>query len=242
MLLSDDTSVVIIHASVTGRKSRTEVLSVEVDPESGKERKQTKTDTVVENREKFDAATSLMNKLRRLASDYCTSSPIGQLTDPTRLAQLEAEQREIEREINDWNDQPGQVHFVEHDVIVMPIGRILDEKTQAKLLRTVREALQEGKRLLEAGDVKALGGFLNNRKNLAALMPPIVGRVVEQALEALRDGRKRTMTLVRELEQAPEQAAKAVIEAGVLADVETALVWVEDTQQQAQQVAHEDTH
>lgn len=227
MLLSEDTHVVIIHAGVTGRKSTTTVLSTNVDPETGKERKSTKTDTVVENRAKYDEATSLVNRLRRLASEHCTFSPIGQLTDSVRLAKLEEERAQIEAEINAWNDAEDQVHFIEHDVIVMPIGRILDEKTQAKLIDAVHKALVEGRTLLEKGDVKGLGSFLNNRKNLAALMPPIVGRVVQSALDALTDARKRVMVLVRELEKDPVEAAAEVIGAGLLADVETALTWVE---------------
>jgi hypothetical protein len=103
---------------------------------------------------------------------------------------------------------------------------VLDEKSQKRLCDTVSEELTKARGLLKAGDVKELGAWLQHRKNLAGLMPPIVARPVQFALDQLASERKRVNTLIKDGKLTPE-AAGAMAEVD---EIDTALAWVSTSQ------------
>ena len=223
--MSDDAHALAIYAAISGRTSHTELIDQTVT--NRVEETEKKTLTTIADVVQFRTATALVGKLRACLGRFATNvEPLGYITDPARLAEFRAEVAEVTREIDDHNGVPNQPHRIKYDVLVLPVGRILDERSQKRLCETVSEALTEAKALLQKGDVKELGYWLQHRKNLGGLMPSIVGRVVDSAIDQLTYQRKRVMKLIKDGERSP-------VEAGALADVDLindALVWVSTSQ------------
>jgi hypothetical protein len=225
MTLSDDTHALGVHAKISGRSSTTVTVGRKTDGRTEETDKETK--TVITDLPQYEAATALVGKLRGCLTRYATNvEPVGFVTDSARLAEFNAAIEEVEAEITAHNERLNQPHPIAHDIMRLSIGRIMDEGTQRSLCRTVSEALTEAKGMLQAGDVKALGYWLQHRKNIASLMPRIVGRVVECAIEQLTVQRKRVTKLIKDGERLPADA-------GALAEtdqVDDALAWVETSQ------------
>jgi hypothetical protein len=218
--LSDDSFAIGIHAAVGGKSSTTELLEHNVEGKT--EEKASRVETTIVNVEQHAAGTKLVNRLRALLPKYATCvEPLGYMTDPERLNNFNREVSEIEEEIRVHNAIPGQTARIKFDVLALPVGRILDEKTQHRLCDAVTEALTEGKEMLIKGEIDDLQQHLNHRKNIAGLMPPIVGRVVQSAMEQLREERKLVAKLVKSGRTPTEAGAQAKFDL-----VDDALVWV----------------
>lgn len=223
--MSDDAHALAVYASIAGRTSTTALVNRKVDGRTEETLKET--NVFITDLPQFEKATALVGKLRACLGRYATNvEPLGYITDPMRLAEFRAAVALVETEIDEHNAQVNQPHPIKHDVLVLPVGRILDERSQKRLCDTVSEALREAKALLQAGNVKDLGYWLQHRKNLAGLMPAIVGRVVDAAVDQLTTQRKRVAKLIKEGERAPTDA-------GALAEtdqIDDALAWVETSQ------------
>lgn len=222
LTMSDDAHALAVYASISGRTTSTEIVGESRD---GDERTTEKrTEEVIANVAQYDRAKGLVGKLRAALSRYATNvEPLGFITDPVRLTDFKAAVAEIEAAIEKHNAELGQSARITHDVLCLPIGRVLDEKSQRRLCAMVAEELTKARAMLKAGDVKNLGAWLQHRKNLGGLMPAIVGRVVDSAIEQLTEQRKRVTKLMKEGERTADDA-------GALAEVnqiDDALAWVE---------------
>ena len=227
LMISSDTHSIGVYCSVGGKESKTIELENVLDGESKRTRKETREE--IANVDLYEHAKTLVNKMRAACTKYATNvEPLGYLTDGTRLKLFQERVKEIRAEIHEHNnpaDGTMQPHPVKCDVLVLPIGQILTPEAQAKLYGTVESELREALAMLRAGQVKDLGAWLQHRKNLAALMPNIVQRAVQDALDQLDEQRVRVNKLMK--------AERTASEAGAMAEVdlvETALVWIGTSQ------------
>ncbi len=219
--MSDEAHALAVYASIAGRTTSTELLSQDRDGEE--QTTERKTQEVIANTAQFEKAKSLVGKLRAALARHATNvEPLGYITDPGRLAEFKVEIANTEREIDAHNAEMDQAHPIRYDVLVLPIGRVLDEKSQRRLCATVTEELTNARTMLKAGDVKGLGAWIQHRKNLGSLMPSIVGRVVDAAITQLTDERKRFGKLLK-ADFTPERAALEM----QVDQVDDALAWVE---------------
>lgn len=219
--LSDEAYGLGVYASITGRTSKTEVIDQNKVEET--EHTESRVNTTIANVTQYEAAKTLVNALRAALPRFATNvEPLGYITDPTRLAEFKACVAEIEAKIEAHNADPDQQHRIKYDVMTLPIGRVLDEKSQRRLCATVSEALTEARALLKAGDLAGARYFLAHRKNLAGLMPAIVGRVVQTAIESIGEQTKKLGKLIK----APMDPAKAALEMDVSL-IDDALAWVD---------------
>lgn len=223
--MSDEAHALAVYASIGGRSTSTELVGEDrVGDEKTTERR---TEEVIANVEQYERAKGLVGKLRAALNRFATNvEPLGYITDPARLAEFREAIAEVEAKITAHNEEFGQAHVISHDVLILPIGRVLDEKSQKRLCSMVSEELRNARSMLRTGKVKELGAWLQHRKNLAGLMPSIVGRVVDAAIGQITEQRKRVAKLIKDGERLPE-------EAGGLAEVDQvddALAWVETSQ------------
>jgi hypothetical protein len=219
--MSDEAHALAVYASIAGRTTSTELLSKDRDGEEVTTER--KTQEIVANAEQYEKAKSLVGKLRAALGRHATNvEPLGYLTDPARLAEFKVTVAAVEAEIEAHNAILDQCHPIRHDVLILPIGRVLDEKSQRRLCATVTEELTTAKLMLQNGDVKNLGAWLQHRKNLASLMPSIVGRVVDSAIEQITDQRKKVAKLIKAGLTVEKAAAEIEVD-----QINDALAWVE---------------
>jgi len=222
LTMSDDAHALAVYASISGRTTSTEIVSTEHD--GSEQTTEKRTEEIIADVAQYDRAKGLVGKLRAALSRFATNvEPLGYITDPVRLADFKVATAEIEALIETHNNELGQSAHITYDVLCLPIGRVLDEKSQRRLCSMVAEELATARKMLKAGDVKNLGAWLQHRKNLAGLMPAIVGRVVDSAIGQITEQRKRVNKLIKDGE-------RTAADAGALAEVDQiddALAWVE---------------
>ncbi len=219
--MSDNAHALAVYAGISGKTTQTEVVDESTVDKT--QEKETRVNTTIANVDQFKAAQTLVNALRACLPRFATNvEPLGYITDPDRLAGFQSAVDEIEAKIEAHNAIENQEHVIKYDVLVLPIGRVLDERSQRRLCATVSEALTEARTMLKAGDIAGVRYWLAHRKNLAGLMPAIVGRVVENAIGQITDQSKRLAKLIK-VPMAPEKAAEQM-EVDLIDD---ALAWVE---------------
>lgn len=219
--MSDNAHALAVYASIAGKSTSTEIISEDTVDKT--QEKETRTNTVITNVDQFKSAQTLVNSLRACLGRFATNvEPLGYITDPDRLAEFIEATSKIEAKIEAHNATEDQAHRIKYDVLVLPIGRVLDEKGQRRLCTTVSEALIEVRGLLKAGDVDGVRYWLAHRKNLAGLMPAIVGRVVQSAIEQITTESKRLAKLIK-VPMTPEKAAEQI----EVDQIDDALAWVD---------------
>lgn len=229
--ISDDAHALAVYVSIGGRKTSSEELeNNKVDQTQTIERR---TEEVIANVEQYEKAKTLAGRLRAAVARHSTNvEPLGNLTDSKGVAAFRETVAEILTAIDAHNAEPMQQHRIKRDVLILPVGRIFDESTQQRLCSMVAEELTNARTMLKAGDAKGLGAWLAHRKNLSALMPAMVQRVIDLAMTQLTEQRKRVMKLMKG-DESLNVPARTATEAGALAevdDVDAALTWVEVSQ------------
>lgn len=214
--INRDAQLIVTHISVGGIKRTSSVLSDE--PVGVARETESRVEVRVENVTQHQAAKELAARVRALVARYATNTPLGWLTDSGRLAKFKAEWEALRAEIREHNNEDTQKHRVDVDCMPIPIGVALDAEAQRLLCATVREALSEAKASLEAKDWKAVQVWLQRHKNLSALMPGIVGTVVDGAISAIRTARSDGA-------KAEKDGRQVVLD---LSSVDDALNWVLD--------------
>lgn len=219
--MSDAAHALAVYASISGKSTSTEVVEQIVT--AGTEEKETRVNTVITDLQRYRDAQTLVNALRACLGRFATNvEPLGYITDPERLAEFVKAVAEIEEKIAEHNAILDQPHRIKHDVLVLPIGRVLDEKSQRRLCSTVSEALIEARTMLKAGDIAGVRYWLAHRKNLAGLMPAIVGRVVQAAIVQITEQSKRLAKLIK-VPMQPSAAAEQM----EVDQIDDALAWVD---------------
>ena len=219
--INDDAWAVALSVSISGVETSTEEEPEVRTGDTIEVRKHV--ETRIEHKEQYEAAKKLRNRLRACVTRHTHHvDPLGNLCDTKRVEAFRADIAAVEVAVDTHNALPDQPHVVSFSVITLPIGRVFDETTQAKLVAVVRTELLRLKALLDARDVDQLGKFLNVRKNISALMPAIVARTVDSALASARIA-LNTLRDIRDNKLPPE----TFIDVG---DVDTALVWVDAEQ------------
>lgn len=220
--INDDAWAVALSVSIEGVETESIDLGTNKFDETEETRKEVR--TTVANKTQHEAAKKLRNRLRAAVTKHCHHvDPLGNLTDSKRV---EAFRRDIEAislavdAHNAFVDDTGeQAHRVSFTVITLPIGRVFDETTQAKLVEIVKAELLRLKALIDAKDIEALAKFLNLRKNISALMPAIIARTIDGALANAR----QVLTTLRDVRDG-KLPPETTIDAG---EVDAALAWVD---------------
>jgi hypothetical protein len=228
IMLSDDAHAIGVFASVAGKSRSTRIVDEKRDGASVETHR--RVEEFVAHRELCDKAEELVSSLRSLLRKYASHvEPLGYVTDSNRLACFNLERAGIEAAIAEHNGVAGNPHVIAYDVLVLPIGRILDEKTQRRLVATVRDALTDARDAVRKGDRAMLTRWLQHRKNLGGLMPGMVGQVVDTAVEAVREANKAMGKLMRDNPSlTPADAARWVCDSAMPfeGELQTALNWL----------------
>jgi len=193
--ISRDTFLVIAHVRVAGVETHTEKVR---DERQGTARETERNTTrTIAHEHQFDAAKLIESRIRGAVAKLSTDSLLGRLTDSKRLALMRDEVSKLKREV-DTHNTVAPLHSIAFDFIALPIGMTLDEEAQRGLCNEVAESLREVKGYVFAGDVKRAKLWLNRRKNLSALMPAIVGQVVDDAITEIKQQVTRLASVERE--------------------------------------------
>lgn len=198
MEITRDAHVVIMTASIGGVERQSTELRQETMGQAWEVDR--KVEVRIENMGQHTRARELVSKARAILPRYCTSTPLGHLTNTPRLVVMRDDLREVRELIDDHNAEPDQRHPIALGCVVLPIGIALDEEAQAMLCETVRTELTQAKAWLEAREFKLVSGWLGKNKNLSALMPALVGNVVAGAIETIRDQRNAAAKAARDNE------------------------------------------
>lgn len=183
--INDDAWCVALSVSVGGVTRETEVTSTTSDGEAVETER--KVNERVANVAQHKKACELRNKLRVAVTRHTQhAEPLGNLCDSKRVTAFQADVAATAVLIEAHNAEPGQEHPVEFSVIALPIGRVFDESTQEKLVSIVTGNMATLRDLTTKGNIDGLSKFLAQRKNLSALMPSIIGRVIDSALVEAR--------------------------------------------------------
>lgn len=193
--ISRDTFLVIAHVCVKGVETHTEKVR---DERQGTARETERNTTrTIAHEHQFDAAKLIESRIRGAVAKLSTDSLLGRLTDTKRLTLMREEVSKLKREV-DTHNTVAPLHSVAFDFIALPIGMTLDEEAQRGLCAEVAESLREVKGYVFAGDVKRTKLWLNRRKNLSALMPAIVGTVIDDAIGQIKEQVARLASVERE--------------------------------------------
>lgn len=221
--INDDAWAVALSVSIEGVETESIDLGTTAHDETEETRKEVR--TTVASKPQHEAAKKLRNRLRAAVTKHTHHvDPLGNLTDSRRV---EAFRRDIDAislavdthnaiTLDDGSEQPHRVSFT---VITLPIGRVFDETTQAKLVAIVKAELLRLKALIDAKDIDSLAKFLNLRKNISALMPAIIARTIDGALANAR----QVLTTLRDVRDG-KLPPETTIDAG---EVDAALAWVD---------------
>lgn len=220
--INDDAWAVALSVSIEGVETESIDLGTNKFDETEETRKEVR--TTVANKTQHEAAKKLRNRLRAAVTKHTHHvDPLGNLCDSRRIEAFRRDIDAISLAVDQHNalidDTGGQPHRVSFTVITLPIGRVFDETTQAKLVAVVQTELKRLKAILDAKDIEALAKFLNLRKNISALMPAIIARTIDGALNAARVA-LNTLRDVRDGKLPPE----TLIDVG---EVDAALAWVD---------------
>lgn len=216
--LSTDAWAVALTVSIDGVETQSEIVEkVSIGDAIETEKR---VNERIANEEQYEAAKALRNKLRACITKHTHHvEPLGNLTNLVKVEALRAEYAWVETLVAAHNGQPDQQHRINATLIALPIGQVITPEAQARICEVVREELMCLKRTAEAKDVKKLAALVNQRKNLASLMPDIVGRAVQGGIDAA----KQALHLLR------EQAAGKLPDTipADLSALDAALAWVD---------------
>jgi len=195
LMISRDTFLVIAHVRVAGVETHTQRIRDErLGTARETERNTTRT---IAHEHQFDQAKLIESRIRGAVGKLSTDSLLGRLTDGKRLATMREEVAKLKREVDNHNTT-APLHSIAFDFIALPIGMTLDEEAQRGLCNEVAESLREVKGYVFAGDVKRAKLWLTRRKNLSALMPAMVGQVIDDAIGEIKQQVARLASVERE--------------------------------------------
>ena len=182
--IGTDSHAVFAHVSIKGVSRSSEKIRDEYD---GSAREQEKNVTErIEHEGQYTQAKKVEAAIRGAVRKFSVSTVLGNLTDATRLEGLRERVAELKREV-DIHNTTNPLHVVRFDFQSVPIGLSLTPENQAALCREVQENLNEVRDLLLKGDFAGARGWVQNRKHLGALMPAVVGQVVEDAIGFVKE-------------------------------------------------------
>lgn len=208
MNIKTDQILVNVHIHIRGVSTSSQLERDERDQAAREtERKVTRR---VEVESEFSKAKVLASKYRNAVVKHVVFTPLGNLADAKRVGELRAELEPIRQEI-DAHNQTAQAHVIEATFIALPINVALDEGAMHSLSSQVDEQLAEVEKALRRGDEPAAQAWLKRNKNLAALMPAIIGAAIE---DTIKDVRVACATL-----RASEKAGKDLVSVSASLDL-----------------------
>lgn len=240
--LSADTILVKLYGGVTGVTRRAEDKGRTVDGRA------VETQNLITTRQadaqEAEKAKKLLAKLRAIVDSYCSTVININVTSADQLPKLRAEVTPVQEQI-DAHNATARYHKVDRALICVPISLRADPIAIAEVCRQIGDELKvalafftleertEGPPAIHGGaDCAAtwkapVDNWLVRTKNLGRLFPTLTGQMITEAIESVRDLRKKVVDLAKASEKAgqlPESALRTAIETVIAVPGATGLI------------------
>lgn len=218
--LSADTVLVKLFGSVSGITRRTNKEDEHRDGRAVETTREVTTRQADEG--EATKAKKLLNQLRATVDKYCSTVINITVTTAAQLPAMRAEIAPIQAQIETHN-AAAKHHFIDRALIMAPIALRADPAALTEVCRQISDELKAAWAFFEpeAYADKALSdwqgpvdNWLKRTKGLGSLFPTVTGQCIGDAIESVRDLRKRVGDLARAGEKAgqtPESALKSAL-------------------------------
>lgn len=238
--VADDAIFITVSVSIDGFERKSVKVADNTDDERERRVEREVKETIA-HVEQYALAKKLETACRSLLVQHGQSTVIGYLTNPARLEKFVESWYEIQKLISEHNARDvyihgtpeNQPHKVNAEYVALPIGRVLDQRTQVLLSKQVCDAFEKTGQLFTDGDRKGLNAWLAQNKHIATLVPSLTADVVQQGYDAvtrfrdaltqkIRDSRKNGGT---EMDEKTAALDVFTNDPSIATDIDSAKTW-----------------